>query len=196
MRVSNFLPLFLFFNISLYAQDVIIKKSNEEILSKVIEVTTNEVRYKKYDNLNGPTFNIEKSEIYLIKFENGTTESFAKTEKDIPTVVMDTKEMFSKGKEDALLNYDANGTGAGWTAVTTALFSPIIGLIPAIATSTSTPRRKNLNMPDRELFKNIAYKNGYTQNAHKMKRKKIWTGFGIGTGVWGVLILLSQNQQQ
>jgi hypothetical protein len=46
-------------------------RTSESILVKVIEVGTTEVKYKKLDNLNGPIFSILKSDLLIIKYENG-----------------------------------------------------------------------------------------------------------------------------
>lgn len=58
------------------AQDVIVKKDGTSILSKIIEITSNEVKYKKYSNLEGPTFITLISEIQVINYENGEKEIF------------------------------------------------------------------------------------------------------------------------
>lgn len=54
--------------------DVIALKNNEEISAKVLEISQTEIKYKKCDNLNGPTFIIPKSNVAKIKFSNGTIE--------------------------------------------------------------------------------------------------------------------------
>lgn len=59
-----------------FAQDVIVKKDGSTILSKVLEITTTEVKYKKFSYLNGPTYSIAKSEIQAINYENGEKEVF------------------------------------------------------------------------------------------------------------------------
>ena len=61
---------------SAFAQDVIVKKDGSTILSKVIEIGTSEVKYKKYSNPDGPTYTIAKSEIQAINYENGEKETF------------------------------------------------------------------------------------------------------------------------
>jgi len=63
------------------AQDTLSMRSGENILVKVIEVGTSEVKYKKLDNLNGPVFSILKSDLLMIKYANGTNEDFSKEEK-------------------------------------------------------------------------------------------------------------------
>ncbi|MCL2131467.1 MAG: hypothetical protein FWH36_03285 [Lentimicrobiaceae bacterium] len=61
---------------SLYAQDVITLKTGEEIKAKVEEISSSEVKYKRFDNLNGPTIVIEKAKVFAINYENGTREVF------------------------------------------------------------------------------------------------------------------------
>ena len=58
------------------AQDVIVKKDGSTILSKVIEIGTAEIKYKKWNNQNGPNYTISKSEVQAINYENGDKETF------------------------------------------------------------------------------------------------------------------------
>ena len=74
-KFSLFVLLSMFMgNIS--AQDVIVKKDGSTILSKVMEVGSTEVKYKKYSNLDGPLYTISKSELFKINYENGNTDDF------------------------------------------------------------------------------------------------------------------------
>jgi hypothetical protein len=95
-----------------------------------------------------------------------------------------------KGKRDAEMNYKGKKSGAGWTAATTVLFSPIIGVIPAAACASSEPSDQNLNYRDNELMKDYDYNKAYVEQAHKTKKKKVWTSFGVSSGAWLLLILL------
>lgn len=54
--------------------DVISLKNGEEINAKILEIGQTEIKYKKCDNLDGPTYIIPKSSATKIKFSNGTTE--------------------------------------------------------------------------------------------------------------------------
>lgn len=74
---ANFLTLFLLFSVTLFAQDIIVQNNGNTILSKVIEIGSTEVKYKKFSNLNGPTYTIAKAEILVINYENGEKESFS-----------------------------------------------------------------------------------------------------------------------
>lgn len=61
------------------AQDNIILRTGEEVKAKVEEVGLNEVKYKRADNMNGPLYTIPKSQVFMIKYENGTKDVFANT---------------------------------------------------------------------------------------------------------------------
>ena len=58
----------------LHAQDIIIKENGDEIKAKVMEVGITEIKYKKAGNEEGPTYAILKSEVFLIKYANGTKD--------------------------------------------------------------------------------------------------------------------------
>ena len=58
------------------AQDVLLKRNGDEIQVKVQEITLNEIKYKRYDNLEGPVISIAKQDVFMIKYENGTKEVF------------------------------------------------------------------------------------------------------------------------
>lgn len=74
---AKFLALFLLCSVTLFAQDIIVQNNGNTILSKVVEIGATEVKYKKFSNLNGPTYTIAKAEILVINYENGEKESFA-----------------------------------------------------------------------------------------------------------------------
>lgn len=74
---------FLYLTGSVSAQDVILKKDNTTVLSKVLEITNAEIKYKKWSNQDGPTYSINRSEVTRINFQNGDVEQF--TENNAPT---------------------------------------------------------------------------------------------------------------
>lgn len=175
------------------SQDVITKTNGEEIKVKVLEVNQTEIKYKQFDNLNGPLFTIPKSDILIIKYENGSKDVFlpegsAKAKEKEKS----DEEMRIKARKDAQFQYKARNTGAIWTAAGTVVFTPILGIIPAAITATEYPQYENLDIPDPKLIENEAYIKAYSIEAHKKKRKKVWTHFGIGSAIWLVgTILLS-----
>ena len=64
-----------------FSQDVILKKSGENISAKVTEITTTEIKYKKFDFQDGPTFIIPKSDVLTIRYQNGTKDIFNELKK-------------------------------------------------------------------------------------------------------------------
>ncbi|MBO7068975.1 MAG: hypothetical protein J6W52_09930 [Bacteroidaceae bacterium] len=59
------------------AQDVIVLKDGSTVLSKVLEVNKEDVKYKKFSNQKGPTYTVSKSETMSINYENGEKDVFA-----------------------------------------------------------------------------------------------------------------------
>jgi hypothetical protein len=56
-----------------FAQDTLVRKSNSGIIvCKVVEIGLSEIKYKDWNNLNGPDIVISKSDLIRIKFQNGT----------------------------------------------------------------------------------------------------------------------------
>ena len=69
-----------------FAQDVITKKDGTDIQAKVLEVNENEVKYRRYDYLDGPIFTMLKSDILIVRYENGTNDVFNGKGKSVTTV--------------------------------------------------------------------------------------------------------------
>jgi hypothetical protein len=65
------------------AQDVLVKKNGEEIEVKVQEINLNEIKYKRFDNLQGPMISIAKSDVFMIKYENGSKDVFNEPAKPV-----------------------------------------------------------------------------------------------------------------
>jgi hypothetical protein len=168
------------------AQDVITKKNSDDIKAKVLEVTTTEIKYKRFEDVNGPTFSLLKSEVLMVRYENGSKDVFNDKQSSSST----DDEMRAKGKQDAKIYDKGAKSGAGWTAAATVLTSPLFGLIPAAICASTEPSDQNLNYKDYDLMKNYAYNQAYSKEAHKIKRRKVWTSYGIGFGCWIALIAL------
>ena len=83
----------LFINTIVIAQDIIITKDAKQIKAKISEISKSEVRYKEFDNLDGPTFIIETVEINSILYSNGKVllynESLPTPTAAEPTVQLD-----------------------------------------------------------------------------------------------------------
>ena len=67
---------FIFTNSKLIAQDKITLLNGTEIISKLNEISDTEVKYKLFDNQNGPDRVLLKKDIFSIKYENGKIEVY------------------------------------------------------------------------------------------------------------------------
>jgi len=184
--------LVLFISNECFSQDTIVKVNKDTIQAKILEVGISEIKYKRFDNPEGPIFVIPKSDILLIRYVNGGTDNF-NVEKDnspIPASQIEFKnpegltaeELKLKGQKDATRHYDGY-KGAGTGTLVTSLISPALGLIPAIACASTKPKPVNLNYPDPQLMNNYSYKAGYVTRAKKIKQGKAWTNWSIGFAV-------------
>lgn len=91
MKKLLFILLLGFASQLVFAQDVIYKLNGEEIKSKVIEITDDYIKYKKYDYEDGPLRNIKIDDVYMIIYENGQKEKFTiKKEQKKPKEVTPT----------------------------------------------------------------------------------------------------------
>ncbi len=76
-----FLVIMIFASIGNYAQDYIILTNGDEIKWILLEINANNVKYKKYSNQSGPTYTIEKSKIFMIKYASGDKDVFNTVDK-------------------------------------------------------------------------------------------------------------------
>ncbi len=56
--------------------DKIILRNGDEFLVKVLEITPNDVKYKKCDSPDGPLYVAKKADVFMITYANGTKELF------------------------------------------------------------------------------------------------------------------------
>lgn len=73
----KFLILILLFVVqSANAQDIIFLKTGEEILAKVIAINPTDIQYRKHNDKDGPLYTRYKSEVFMIKYANGSKDVF------------------------------------------------------------------------------------------------------------------------
>lgn len=75
-KILLFAAVILLSGVEVMAQDVIYKKNGDDIKAKVLEVGTNEVRYKLFDEPDGAIYTLKKTDILLITYETGRKEVF------------------------------------------------------------------------------------------------------------------------
>lgn len=71
--LSVLFTLFLFANMA-YSQDILYTTAGSKLKGKVTEINLQDIKYKDFSNLEGPTYVISKTDVVLIQYSNGTTE--------------------------------------------------------------------------------------------------------------------------
>lgn len=95
-------------------------------------------------------------------------------------------KMYKMGQDDAkryFKGYKAAGTGVLMAGT---FLTPVVGLIPAIGSSATPVKEHNLNYPDKLLFENEDYQDGYKAKANSRKKAKTWMNWGISFGTFAV----------
>lgn len=76
LRFSALVVGFILGSCQLLAQDTIFVNNKKKILSKVLEINNRDVKYKKYSDLTGKTYLIDKRDLIKIVYSNGTADTF------------------------------------------------------------------------------------------------------------------------
>ncbi len=96
------LVIFSLLSFNLIAQDIIIKRNGDEIKSKILEITNETIKYKKFEFQDGPIRNINISDVFMVIYENGEREKFTTTEN------LNSKEVVQK--ENLVITESQNST--------------------------------------------------------------------------------------
>lgn len=88
----SYIILFLFIPAKLICQDVIVKKDSTKIISKLLEVNPQEIKYNRIDIPSGPIYMISKNDVAYVIYSNGIKESFYTN----PTLVNKNKYLSKK----------------------------------------------------------------------------------------------------
>jgi hypothetical protein len=209
LKMKNVISVFVFMLIAFVAQaqDTLILKNGQELKVKVLEILSTEIKYKPSDNLDGPVYQVNKPLVYMIKFANGKKEFIEAAAVQTPTQTPtnnqnlatppqvvnnnpNSENLCDKGTADAKVNYKGQNCGAGWVSATSVLLSPLAGVIAGSVIASTPPQMSNLNVPNQSLMTNAQYAGCYQGEAHKIKKKGVWTGVGIGSATWLLLLLL------
>lgn len=209
VKVYFFVVVIVLFINKLFAQDTLFLINSTKVVAKISEINPDQIKYKRIDNIDGPLYILNKNSVKYIIYSNGLKEeieSFSiqnsnavqtatlnsnnelNLQTNTTTVEYGTELTERRGRIDARKYYTHDG-GAIGTGITSFFCSPICGLIPAIAITNNEPKEENLGMPNPSK-KDYRYKVGYKQEASKMKNKRNWIAYGVGSGAFLVALLI------
>jgi len=73
-----FIVFLLLCSASVFAQDVIVKKDGSTIVCRVVELTSSEITYKKWSDLNGSNYVMNREDASAINYQNGKKVNLSK----------------------------------------------------------------------------------------------------------------------
>lgn len=163
------------------AQDIIVKKSGDTILARMVTVNTPDINYRKYNKPHGLVYTLPKWKVALIRYENGGVDSLDNKVRTTPLEIV-VGDPYKAGVKDAQKYYkDYKSSGSATFIV--GLLSPVAGLAPAIACSSTPPQEWNLGYPNPDFMQNPEYARGYKNQAKLTKQGRVWTNWGIALGI-------------
>jgi len=90
IKILPFFVILYFGADGTFAQDIITLKTGDDIQALVKEIDDVDVKYKNFDNPDGPTYTLKRWKIFMIRYANGSKEIF-KDEEPVPsTTTTDT----------------------------------------------------------------------------------------------------------
>jgi len=84
----------------IFAQDIIVKTNGDEIKSKILEITSETIKYKEYEFQDGPIRNINISEVFMVIYENGEREMFKN--KSVPQTIESQNQEMTIKKQNSI----------------------------------------------------------------------------------------------
>ncbi|MDY6332280.1 MAG: hypothetical protein SPL52_12315 [Fibrobacter sp.] len=143
------------FAIPSFAQDIVILKNGTSIDAKVLEVDDNAVRYKKFNNPDGPTYTAKKETISEIRYKNGSKEIFNQAKATSPDKNPNSV-WWTKARETKL--------GFWMDPLGLAQWGPMVGVVIRMGTNFDIKahvRYYNEDFPLSDEFHNYYYDQGF-----------------------------------
>ncbi|MGI4740191.1 MAG: hypothetical protein ACRYG7_33895 [Janthinobacterium lividum] len=177
------------------ATDVLLLTTGQEVSGRVLTITPTELTYLPTAPTPPDTLHLPIASVFLVRYANGTREVLTAppplaADKD-PTPLalreLSAPQRQQLGQHDALRYYRASGPY--WGAFGSTLYlGPLLGLAPTAVISSHWVRDNNLKVPTPTLLQDASYAQGYQQQANQLKRRRTWSGYGVATALYVVLI--------
>ena len=184
------------------AFDVILRLDGTEIPGRVLIITPTELRYLPLPATStaapppaADTLRLAVADVFLVRYANGTREVI---NHPAPAASADTSgqqlvglsaaQRASRGQRDARRYY--TNSGAFWGSFGSTVYAgPLFGVVAPAVIGSAPVRPQNLRAPQPLLLRDADYARGYQQQANRTKRGRAWSGYGVATGLYVVLIV-------
>lgn len=171
--------------------DVILRTDGNELAGHVLTISPLEVSY--LPPAGADTLRLAAADVFLVRYANGTREVLhpiaTSAGSDKADLLPDMNDLHRRmlGQQDARRNYSSHAPF--WCSLGATLYAgPLVGLLAPAIIAPNRVAERNLNAPRPELLQDPIYNNAYRQEAHRRKRGRAWAGYGVGAGVWLVVI--------
>ncbi len=118
MRVF-FLTAFALFAFGGHAQDIMLLSESDSMEVKVTKVGLKVITYKKWSNMDGPEYEIDRNDVILIRYQNGNVDNFEGDEDNSNDFFTTSSRMLPEGENPR--NYYPTALGFGIFGPTTYL---------------------------------------------------------------------------
>ena len=182
VKIAVLLFLILFMSLIVRSQNSVALKSNNATLASL-----NKNMIKEKALTTDPTFSINKEGALLNTHNNFMKDSINLLNNSVSKATAMVTSYFH-GVDDADDCYQARKSGKGLILVSTLVGSPVVGLISTIACSSTSPKRKNLDIPNSTYVGNESYMAGYKSESHFIKKHHTWQCFVGASVIWVCVI--------
>ena len=168
------------------AQDTLLLVTGAKVVVDIKEVNDEFILFTMWpDTMNITKLPLDRVDSFTTR--DGKSHQFKlKPEEEkviLATLPQEPMGMEAMAKADAKKHYNYSKiTGIGMF-FTTVFATPVVGLMVAIPASATPPADKSLNAPNEVYLKNPVYYDAYKKEAHKLKKMRVWAGFGVGVVV-------------
>ena len=170
------------------AQDLIAMKNGQKLKVDIVSIGDKEVEFQPMGSDTNNTYIISKADIYMIEFRDGVRDTLSSS-RPVKDAEIDTSHnWYFRGIEDADAYYRGKKSGRGAIFASALIATPVLGICPAMACSTSPPLDANLDIRDNRLRTNRYYMEGYRDEAFDIKRRKIWRSYVVASVLWVAVV--------
>ncbi len=105
-KIVYTLALFFLSTVFVLAEDILYFNNGTQQRGTVVEINTNEIKYKKAENPNGPLYIIARSEVQMIEYSNGARDIItANTNSDQDNQVNNNNASGNRNPDTYINNY-------------------------------------------------------------------------------------------
>lgn len=168
--------------------DVILRLDGQEISGRVVVITPTELLYLPAPppTTRPDTLRLPVSQVFLVRYANGTKDILTRPVAPEPVLgsgrlqYLVGPERRLLGQADAEQYYQGKRVFWGAAGVSWLGLPGLVGV--AVAANKPVPLTR-LNLPEPVLLQDTNYLAGYQEQANRIKRRKVWQGYGTGIGL-------------